>query len=529
MIPLGKIVVQIALLAGLLIHGALIAAPGDLVGGWPFQADGIVFGGPAIGPNGEIVFGTEVKIDDATGDGSVYSLNPDGSQHWKFELGSDYFDSAATIADDGTVYIGCWDGKLYAINGDDGSLLWSYMDPEIQSDNALIVASPAVGPDGTIYFASYAGYLYALYPDGQQKWRYEPAIGFSNEVSDLSPINGSPVLNHSGDTVYFGNDNGTMYAVDTATGTRNWFYLVPDFLANNGVTSAAAIGLDGSIYFCSENGFIYALNSTGSFTWKFASTDSMRSSPVIDKEGNVYCTSRDGYLYAIDPLGDELWEAFVGDVFYCSPAIDAGGNIIVGAYAGIIDSTPISSIVSVDPTGTVQWSFDFEGYHDSSPNIAPDGSIYFGAHNGNLYRIEGNGAALANSGWPRQQGNRRQTGWWEDLSDMDLVDYFPAISKNDKDWHFIPWFGSGWVWDIEVPWILHEEHGFLYIEPAGPDSIWFWDSKLKEWCYSSNSQQDFLFQAEVGSWLYYSTELSDELDRWFYDFGVPSWLQIPRF
>lgn len=501
----------------------LNAAPGDLVEGWPRATDGIIFAAPAIGPQGEIVVGTRVELLNDQGDGTVFSFNPDGSQRWAFTAGNDYYESSPTIADDGTVYIGCWDNNLYALDGVNGQPIgqnWPFQ------TEGLIVASPAVGPDGTIYVGSYDGYLYAVNPDGSQKWRYEPTLGFNFPVLDISPINGSPVLNHSGDTVYFGNDNGSLYAINTATGSREWVYLIEDIPLDNGVTSASAIADDGTIYICSENGFLYAVSPEGNLDWKFASTESMRSSPVVASDTTIYCTSRDGYLYAIDAEGQQIWETFVGDVFYCTPAIDANGNIYVAAYKELIETQPWSSLVAVNANGEIIWAYDFPGYNDSSPNIAPDGSVYFGAHNGNLYRLEG-AAPLAPDGWPRAQGNRRQTGYQEDLFEVELIDYFPAVANADTDWISVPWFGSGWLVEIGLPWIFHEEHGFLYVQPAEKDSIWFWDSSLGEWCYSSDLQDDFLFQAELGSWLFYSTDYSSGTERWFYDYALPDWIEVP--
>lgn len=524
MMLLKKLIHVFPVLPCMVVSTQMEAAPGDPVTGWPQATDGIIFAAPAIGPQGEIVVGTEIELLNEEGDGSVYSFNPDGSLRWKFETGSDYYESSPTIADDGTVYIGCWDNNLYALDGETGEQVWS---SPFQTEG-LIVASPAIGPDGTVYVGSYDGYLYAINPDGSQKWKYEPTLGFTFPVLDLSPINGSPVVNSTGNIVYFGNDNGNLYAINTSNGSRNWVYMIEEIPLDNGVTSAPALAADGTVYACSENGFIYAIKSDGSLDWKFASTESMRSSPIVGSNGTIYCTSRDGYLYAIDAEGQGIWETFVGDVFYCTPALDSAGNIYIAAYKEIVDSQPWSAMVAVDPNGSILWEFDFPGYNDSSPNIAPDGSIYFGAHNGNLYRLEG-GAPLAADGWPRLQGNRRQTGLNDDLFQMELIDYFPAIANSDMGWSQVPWFGSGWISEIGLPWILHDEHGYLYVQPAAVDSIWFWDTSLGEWCYSSDLQDDFLFRAEVGGWLFYSMEYSSTAARWFYDFGVPSWFEVPLF
>ena len=47
-------------------------------------------------------------------DGYFYALDSDGTARWKFFTGN-YIESSPAIAEDGTIYFGCWDGSLYAI------------------------------------------------------------------------------------------------------------------------------------------------------------------------------------------------------------------------------------------------------------------------------------------------------------------------------------------------------------------------------------------------------------------------------
>ena len=61
-----------------------------------------------------------------------------------------------TIGSDGTVYIGSWDNKLYAINGKTGDKLW-----EFETGN-WVSSSPAIGSDGTVYVGSNDKKLYAI-------------------------------------------------------------------------------------------------------------------------------------------------------------------------------------------------------------------------------------------------------------------------------------------------------------------------------------------------------------------------------
>ena len=66
---------------------------------------------------------------------------------WEFETGAKVWASPA-IGLDGTVYIGSWDNKLYAINGKTGGKLWEF--------ETGMRASPSIGFDGTVYVGSFA-------------------------------------------------------------------------------------------------------------------------------------------------------------------------------------------------------------------------------------------------------------------------------------------------------------------------------------------------------------------------------------
>ncbi|MGC9452625.1 MAG: PQQ-binding-like beta-propeller repeat protein [Oceanipulchritudo sp.] len=500
------------------VASGLTGAPGDLAPGWPVATDGVVFGSPAIGPQGEVVVGSQ--------DRSLYSFNPDGSLRWVFGAG-DWIDSSPTIAADGTVYFGCWDNFLYALDGETGSLKWKF------ETGSLVINSPAIGPDGTVYFGSYDGLLYALPPDGpgpdnEPLWSAQPSFMMAGEpVVDFGAVTASPVLNPGGDTLYFGTENGNLYAVDAASGVQQWYFRVPTITGTDEISAAPAVAEDGTIVFSSQNGTLYALSANGTLQWSFPTTESIKSSPVIDASGTVYFAAQDGYLYAIDSIGFQLWETFVGDVFYCTPALDSSGNIIIGAYAGSQVIGAASVFMALDSTGAVLWEHLIEGYNDSSPNIAPDGSIYVGAHDGFLYKLEGS-APLMKAGWPRQQANRRNTGFLQDLTTMELVDYFPAIQSLLDGWAEVPWFGSGWVRAYQLPWIEHADHGFLYVQEPATDSVHCFDSKLRQWFHATGTAQDYYYLFSDQTWVYHLEGSQPATDRWFFDFSQSLWVQYPR-
>ena len=95
---------------------------------------------------------------------------------WAFKTG-DYVDSSPVIGSDGSIYVGSYDGNLYAIKPD-GSKKWNFKTRD------SVHSSPAIGSDGTIYVGSDDSYLYAINADGSKKWAFKtgwvyssPAIG----------------------------------------------------------------------------------------------------------------------------------------------------------------------------------------------------------------------------------------------------------------------------------------------------------------------------------------------------------------
>ncbi|NDV62042.1 PQQ-like beta-propeller repeat protein [Puniceicoccales bacterium CK1056] len=497
--------VSVCLLASIVTISPTEGAYGDLI--WKAETGNTVYAAPAIGPDGTVVVGSE--------DTNVYSYNPDGSLRWIFTDPTDWVDSSPTIAPDGTVYVGSWDNFLYAINGKNGSLIWKF------ETGGLIIASPAISPDGTIYLASNDSFLYAVNPDGTQKW-------VSEAVDSYSPINSSPVLNQEGDTLYFGNEEGELFALDAISGSKRWSFavpndpLIPDDEKEVAIVGSPAIGSGGDIYFGSEDGSLYALNSSGALRWSFETIETIRSSPAIAADGTVYFAAQDGYLYALDSEGFQLWETFVGDVFYCSPAIDADGNILICGYDGSSVLGPASLFTSVSADGQIIWEYLIVNFNDSSPNIAPDGSIYFGAHDGALYKFEGS-ARLMDGQWPRFQSNRRQSGFLPDLENTEMVDVFPAITQVVDDWILVPWFGSGWLKNTGLPWVEHQEHGLLWIESSTVSDVIYYEFNGADWLYASDRAPDYYYRYSSSSWFFHVQGSAIYTGRYFFDPALSEW------
>jgi len=158
--------------------------------------------------------------------------------------------------------------------------------------------------------------------------------------------------------------------------------LLWQFPTGGEVTTAPALGADGSVYVGSRDGHLYALQANGTNRWSFLTHGVVVSSPALGTGDTVYFGSQDGRLYAVNPLGQEVWEFPTGGEIYSSPAVGVDGTIYVGSLDG--------KLYAVAPNGTnatKQWEFPSGGGVFSSPAVGADGTIYFGSRDGRLYAL----------------------------------------------------------------------------------------------------------------------------------------------
>ncbi len=206
--------------------------------------------------------------------------------------------------------------------------------------------------------------------------------------------------------LYFGSDDGNVYAVDAQTGHQVWKR------TTGGPVPATPAVANGRVYVGSYDGKFYAFDAhTGATAWKFATGGERRfeakglhgmqprnqtfadpydvflSSPVV-AQGTVYFGSGDGNVYAIDAAsGDLRWKFQTGDVVHASPAY-AGGVLYFGSWD--------SYLYAVDAaTGQERWRFksgedplihNQVGFQ-SSPAVV-GGLVYVGCRDANRYAID---------------------------------------------------------------------------------------------------------------------------------------------
>lgn len=352
---------------------------------WRFSAGDVVFGSPTLDSSGNVYFGAL--------NGRVYSIDDDGNERWSVQTGDWVESSAALSPDESTIYIGSWDNSLYAIDAATGVVEWTFV------TGSLIFSSPAVAQDGRIFFGGADGFVYALSPDGFALW----------EVYIEGEVDASLAVGPNGD-LYAATSEGSVVCLDDESGDELWAFQVPvepgaedrDVI----IISSCLIDGEGSLFVGCNNYFLYAIDTTdGSLRWKYETVGEIEASPTLGIEGNVLVSSRDGYLYSISRTGELDWRTDIGSNFYTSAVVDEIGRIYVSSF---IDDT-LSYLNLLSPDGTILQRVPFTGIIDSSVAIAPEGRMYLGNNDGNLYAFSNEGR-LSNSVWPKFRGNLASSG-----------------------------------------------------------------------------------------------------------------------
>ena len=352
---------------------------------WEFSTSNLIPGSPAIGQDGTVYIGSYNR--------RLYALDGEtGALKWSFNAGSKVYSSPA-VAPDGTVYVGTSGNKLLAINGTEGTQLW-----EFQADGALY-SSPAIGTDGTVYIGDYVNKVYAVDGStGTQKWAFT-AGGF---------ILSSPAIALDG-TVYFGSGDKKVYALDGTDGSKLW-----EFQTGAPVRSSPALATDGMVYIGSDDNKLYALDgSDGTKAWEFLAGGTVTSSPAVGTDGTIFVGGNDNKVYALEgSTGTLEWEFLAGGEISSSPAIAHDNTIYVGSND--------QKLYALDATnGTKKWEFATGGVVFSSPAIGQGGQIYAGSYDGKVYALQGS-SAPALSAWPMAGQNPQSTRQWAGL-EFELV------------------------------------------------------------------------------------------------------------
>lgn len=310
-------------------------------------------------------------------DGSLYAVDAnDGAEIWKTHNGK--FFSGSPSVYKGLVYA-CGSDGLYAVDAKTGIEKWKF---QITTTNTPYEIYPSpVTKEGVVYIGLWDGFVYAINTsDGSLKWKINNQSG--------KPFISNVTLN--GNLLYAGCGDSYLYAIDISTGSVVWKYFTgnpiyknPLIIDNNvfaggvnenhvllnGLTGAVIWSASGDLQTASPtyyNGIIYSGGGnrasgynaiTGQQEWYFShgnATYLEKSSGTVFN-GKFYGGSNDGNFYAVDiATKNIIWSMAANSYFVYSSPVIVDGILYVG--------TPGQDMYAINAeTGVVKWKKNISG------------------------------------------------------------------------------------------------------------------------------------------------------------------------
>ncbi|MBM7556738.1 outer membrane protein assembly factor BamB family protein [Halanaerobacter jeridensis] len=229
-----------------------------------------------------------------------------------------------------------------------------------------IEAGAAIDND-TIYIGDKQGFLYAIDTSGQCKWKFDSG----------GEIISTPVIANNGD-IYIKVNKLNDYQLQAVTAAGNCKWQLSVGLSGK---DSPAIGKEGTIYL--EGFKLHAISPEGQQLWavELDAGNISSASPVIDKQGIIYVRSdQQPKLYAVNKRGRQKWQYKLSEgSFWGDAVIDQQGTIYVGS----------SKLHTLNQEGQEKWNYTPQKWITSNIVLGND-TIYFGAGE-KLYAVNRSG------------------------------------------------------------------------------------------------------------------------------------------
>jgi outer membrane protein assembly factor BamB len=288
-------------------------------------------------------------------DENLYALDlATGKEKWHCKIGPI---KAPPSVRDGAIYVGDADGMFHCVDAATGTERWKF-----ETGGEIVSGANFSGKQ--ILFGSYSDEaLYSLSPEGKMQWQFKtqgPINGSPAVVADRTFVAGCDGALHvldtvkgkeisavdlggpagataavSGDQLYVGTiSSNSVLGIDWKKGQVVWTFEKED---RQQPFYASAAVTDRLVIGGSRDKHVYGLDrASGKEVWSFATHGKVDSSPVVCGK-RVYVGSTDGNLYVLDlDKGTLIQKIEVGRNVSASPAV-AGGCLIIGTQ----DSTVV--------------------------------------------------------------------------------------------------------------------------------------------------------------------------------------------
>ena len=275
---------------------------------------------------------------------------------WTLETGG--FVDAPVVQDGDELYVGGWDGTLYALDSR-GNLRW-------RQDLGEVIDGGAALDGENVYVQTWGRQVVALDRDhGQVRWRfdYPPSTADDHRQSGLTRV---------GDLLLVPAWNGALYALAAGNGEQRWSLKIGQPLR-----CAPAVAEE-RLFVASGDGTLAAVGLDGTLLWRVNHGSPLLATPAL-AEGGPLVVERAGRLSAYDADGHLRWRRELGEPCYYAAPLVADGAVYLASAGG--------SLWKLDAaTGAVIWRRAGPGPVYATPTLH-DGRLLVGDNDGVLHLV----------------------------------------------------------------------------------------------------------------------------------------------
>lgn len=233
----------------------------------------------------------------------------DGSQNWRYSPADEEattFYAQPAIDEEGTVYVGSYDGDVVALNAESGTVQWKDV-----VTAGRVVGGPVVAGD-LLLVPSSDRQLYAVQKsNGRLVWTFESE----------RPIWASPRVN--GDVIYLAGLDHHLYALEADSGRLIWEREFGGALADQ------PSAFDGALLVGTFGQELHAVDrQSGAIEWTVTTDGWVWGNPAVGEDA-AYFGDVSGGFFAVDRQGRPLWQESLGSGVAASPAYYEGVVYIV--------------------------------------------------------------------------------------------------------------------------------------------------------------------------------------------------------
>lgn len=286
--------------------------------------------GPTIGgPNDEIIF-----LANQSGEILALDKNKRGKIKWRVDYDAETSTpaySTLTIGVDNNIYFGTWEGRVIALNIEDGSEQWSYP-LDVSPIIGNVFSHPNAKAVPLIYVGTSNGSLFAL---DVSRTKETPTVVWEFQTEDK--IWGTAIVYPNPDEIghgilIIGSMDHNVYALDDQTGEELWRF------ETEGAVAGTPRIIGTTVYIGSFDRHLYAIDLySGNQKWKFKTDGWLWNQFVVDspdaRSANLFIPSREGTLYALNQEGNLLWTYAAKSKVISSPAFTQDNQLSLLAMA----------------------------------------------------------------------------------------------------------------------------------------------------------------------------------------------------